>query len=923
MDLCLDEDRASAFVAGDVPAALRETIEDHIDACGTCRRLLAALVKQVPSTGWSEGKQVGRYVVRERIGRGGMGEVFRAEDPELARAVALKRLDPGLDRDVLVREARAAAQLSHPNVVTVHEVGVADGAPFLAMELVDGTTLARWLRDEPRSWRAIADVLVQAGRGLAAAHARGLVHRDFKPDNVLVDRAGRARVADFGLARVASAAPRPALSPRISIAHAAASLGAAATVLATGTPLDGHASPATALAGTPAYLAPELLDGDAPDARSDQYALGVTAFEALYGIHPFAGATAEAIWTEMAAGRVREVRGRKVPGWLDRHVRRALEVEPERRWPSVAAFVAAIERGPRRRWPYVAAGLVVANVALAGWMVAPAKQDACAAATHLVDRLWNAEVREVDALRLRSAAPTRAGTIASAIHLADDWADAWRLGAASACHAEPTERAARLGCLDRGLAELRAQLAEWQRPDVLAVDRAVTSIARLPHPDECAAHAPPPGNAPAAVIDQIAELNALERAGKPLDAVAKTAGVIAQADASGDPLARGRALVAAATIERELNRLAPAREHAAQAARISAEIGDDATTLKALIEESQASIEAGHAAEAVGLLDAAEALAVRAHVPRVDRILVARADAYKALGRTTESIATYQKAIAILAPHTDRKSRLDLAAAYGALGSELGEQNKLEEGRGWLAKGLAIEEVELGPDHPEVGRTLHDLANQEGGLFRFADADAHYRRARAIFVARYGEHSELVASCDVGLGSNQRFLRHYGESRAYYEKAAAVLRDVLPPDHPRLAVIEENLAWLDRDANDDKAVIARMTRAIAILEKAGVGGSRLADDYGEVARSYWDLEQDDKARPYAERSLALLDEAGSDAVGHVNVWLVLSELEADAGHKANAIAYAKKIVGALAGDPRDDQRVVFEHERERIVELSR
>ncbi|HET9990983.1 MAG TPA: serine/threonine-protein kinase, partial [Kofleriaceae bacterium] len=454
MDPCLDERRAGEFVAGHIPSAQRDSIEDHVDECGACRQLLAALIRERPSEagpgpevrGW-EGQQVGRYIVRERIGRGGMGEVFRADDRELGRAIALKRLDPGFDRELLLREARAAAQLSHPNVVTVHEVGEADGAPFLAMELVDGTTLTRWLRDEPRTWRAIASVLAQAGRGLAAAHTRGLVHRDFKPDNVLVDRTGRARVADFGLARAAQPGHRGE-SQRDAILAAAT----AATVLAGGTP---HTlgSPATALAGTPAYLAPELLDGAAPDARSDQYAFGVAAFEALYGQHPFAGATAEAMWAAMAAGTIKAIRGKQgrgnVPAWLDRHVRRALAVDPAERWDSVAALAEAIERGPRRRWPWVAGAVVAANIALAAFLLQPA-HDRCDA--RLVDRVWTSEARVLDALRLRSAAPARGETVSSAVRLVDDWSSAWRLGAEAACRGEPAVRAAQLGCLDHDLA---------------------------------------------------------------------------------------------------------------------------------------------------------------------------------------------------------------------------------------------------------------------------------------------------------------------------------------------------------------------------------------------------------------------------------------------------------------------------------------
>jgi eukaryotic-like serine/threonine-protein kinase len=916
MDPCLDERRAGEFVAGHIPSAQRDSIEDHVDECGACRELLAALIRSRPAEappGW-EGRQVGRYVVRERIGRGGMGEVFRADDRELGRAIALKRLDPGFDRELLLREARAAAQLSHPNVVTVHEVGEADGAPFLAMELVDGTTLTRWLRDESRTWRAIADVLAQAGRGLAAAHARGLVHRDFKPDNVLVDQTGRARVADFGLARTAQPGVRGE-SQRDQIAAAAT----AATVLAGGTP-HSLASPATALAGTPAYLAPELLDGAAPDARSDQYAFGVAAFEALYGEHPFAGATAEAMWAAMAAGEIKQVRG-NVPAWLDRHVRRALAVDPTERWGSVAAFVDAIERGPRRRWPYVAGAFVVANVALAAFLLQPS-HSACDA--RHVDRVWTSEARVLDALRLRSAAPARAGTIASAVGLVDDWSSAWRLGADAACHGEPAVRAAQLGCLEHDLAELRAQLAAWQRPDPSTVDHAVQAIAALPHPDECTLHPPPLAHAPAALVDQIAHINALERDGHPRDAQPILASVLAQASASGDQVTLASALAATGTVERELGDRDHAREHDATAARLAAESGDDALTLAALLEEAQSAIDGGHASDALGLCDAADALAARAHLTRDTKIAVTRADALKTLGRGPEAIAGYQAVIALLVPRAtrDRRARLDLAAVYGAVGTVFGDQFKFAEAKAMLEKCLAIEEPELGPDHPDVGRTLHDLANQELGLDDYAAARAHYEQSRAIFVARYGEISELVAGTDLGLGSTARAERHIPEARRYYERANATLHRVLPADHPTFATVEDNLSWCDRDEDLPAPAAEHLKKAIEIREHAGEIGMGLADDHVELATVLWDLERDAEARPHAERGLALHDQLGTTPAGRVNGWLVLQELEADAGHRVRASELAKQILAALGADPREDWVALRQREQARLAELS-
>ena len=212
------------FVAGELPAAQRQTVEAHVDDCDACRQVLAALVKHeeavgattpaptLPAAGsptdtgeWTAGAKVGRYVIRGNLGRGGMGAVYRAEDPELGRPVALKRLHAAADAETrarLTREARAAAQLAHPNVVTVYEVGDDRGTPYIAMELVDGVTLTRVAaRRRGDRGGTSSRCLRRRVAGSPPRTQRGLVHRDFKPDNVLVDRAGRARVADFGLAR--------------------------------------------------------------------------------------------------------------------------------------------------------------------------------------------------------------------------------------------------------------------------------------------------------------------------------------------------------------------------------------------------------------------------------------------------------------------------------------------------------------------------------------------------------------------------------------------------------------------------------------------------------------------------------------------------------------------------------------------------
>src|SRR5262245_38853464 len=229
----------------------------------------------------SVGDRVGRYLVLSSLGAGGMGVVFAAYDPQLDRKIALKLLRSGLAgsskdaRTRLQREAQAIAQLSHPNVVSVYDVGTTtDGDLYIAMEFVEGDTLTTWLKKYPRTWREIIDVFLQAARGLFAAHSVGLLHRDFKPDNVLVGGDGRVRVTDFGLAR-SVITPEEAVRPGSSGPSA---LNAELT--ATGTVL-----------GTPRYMAPEQLTGPDIDARADQFSFCVALYEALWGVHPLPGAT--------------------------------------------------------------------------------------------------------------------------------------------------------------------------------------------------------------------------------------------------------------------------------------------------------------------------------------------------------------------------------------------------------------------------------------------------------------------------------------------------------------------------------------------------------------------------------------------------------------------------------------------------------
>jgi serine/threonine protein kinase len=348
----LDENAIAQLLDGLLPDEARRNVEAHVDACDACQALLAAVARAggqdselTSRTGEPDasaplsreslrgGARFGRYIILDRLGVGGMGVVYGAYDPRLDRRVALKLLHPESERAAtaegrasLLREARSMARLSHPNVVAVYDAGEIGGEVYLAMEFVEGKTLRQWVSERPRSWREVLVMYLQVGEGLAAAHRAGLLHHDFKPDNVLVDATGRARVADFGLAgrvppgRVAECArPGESASPGRAMATAAR---------------------ASAITGTPAYMAPEQLAGGAADQRSDQFAFCVALYESLYGERPFDTEAAPGLPVKRAPRPL--PKDAKVPPWLRRVLARGLAEAPDERHASLDELLSTL-----------------------------------------------------------------------------------------------------------------------------------------------------------------------------------------------------------------------------------------------------------------------------------------------------------------------------------------------------------------------------------------------------------------------------------------------------------------------------------------------------------------------------------------------------------------------------------------------------
>lgn len=375
---CLNENEVLSLLRGSFAGGRQEAARAHIDGCSDCQGLLACLLDASAAPGEGEaqrpssagrslqGRSIGRYRVREVIGAGAMGIVYLAEDPELHRTVAVKvhRGRDAASSERLLREARALARLSHPNVIVVHEVGTFEDDVFMAMEYVDGGSLTSWLASEARGTTEILDVFLQAGRGLSVAHTAGLVHRDFKPDNVLVGRDGRVRVVDFGLAREEPRAPLERSVRSVSALDRAEPGGE--TLTRTGT-----------VVGTPAYMAPEQYAGQRADARSDQFAFAVALFEALYGQRPFAGDTFAMLERAVSSGEISIPRAtRRIPAPVRKALLRSLRLRPEARFASMDELLRALTRKERRQRVVGAIGAaVLASAAVVGatrtWQRAP------------------------------------------------------------------------------------------------------------------------------------------------------------------------------------------------------------------------------------------------------------------------------------------------------------------------------------------------------------------------------------------------------------------------------------------------------------------------------------------------------------------------------------------------------------------------
>ncbi|MBX7083725.1 MAG: serine/threonine-protein kinase, partial [Nannocystaceae bacterium] len=795
-------------------------------------------------------RRIGRYEIGERLGAGGMGEVFSAYDPTLGRSLAIKlvhaELLTGLVADEAVpatmrlfREAQTLARVNHPHVVQVYEVGTLGTSVYLALEVVRGPTLRQWSERRPGLAPAL-DVLVQVAQGLHAIHRVGLVHRDVKPDNVIVADDGRTRVVDFGLARTCVlGTPSPGGSEAPAGAHEAER-----SLPSPSTPLPARLTATGAVVGTPVYMAPEQLRRQVIDPRCDQFAFCVMAWELLLGERPFASGNLHTLFQAHRAG-ARPPANCTVPPEIVRVLQRGLSYEPSARWPDMDALVQALTQArtrPRTR-------LRIAAVALPTAMLAAVTLARLDLGASPCERLGpdgeRAHARARTLAGAAIAAPQRTQLQARAHALADQ-----RAAVCEQARADPQQgRAATAACLDRALARIDATAT------ALASDGESTAqLDALTWLDRDAARGCDEANAADLPLDP-----------RTATEVARVRTALDQARAE---LALGR-LAALAEREPGLSAMAIATGFAplqAEAAAFAGELASaqgDPTRARALL------LGAADQAEAAGL----DAFAAELWLTLARVSIAELADASLAehdLRRAQASVARLPEDATLREGVQLRRAQLsrlrgDLEGAHTQLQpllAALGDatvpphawpvlevaidvaqaRGAIDEARGWARRERDAVVAALGPDHVALARLDYNLGMLE---LRHGDADAALgalERARVRWQRSLGPRHPDLALVHTAL--QQWHLQHgtLASARAHADLVVELRRDQLPPDHPDLA-----LAWLGQGAmallqDDVESAVAAYTRALAIEQQT------LGSEHPETALVAVDLAEARLAR---------------------------------------------------------------------------
>ncbi len=808
-------------------------------------------------TSWTmlpAGTRVGRYEIVEVLGSGGMGTVYAATDPQLGRRIAIKLLHRGVPRPGsqgdnarrLLREAQAMARFSHPHVITVHDVGTHDGRVFLAMDLVTGPTLQTWM--EGRPWAEVLTAFEQAGRGLAAVHAAGFVHRDFKPSNVMVHADGRVVVMDFGLAQPQKPSPE-AESPGTRSGPSAPTQ-------------DDELSRGGSVEGTPAYMAPEQHLGFDVDARADQFSYCVALFQGLYGTRPFHARTVTELLMRISNHEVVEVESSDVPARLRRVLLRGLREQVRERWPSMTALLEQLATPSRRpRW----AMWGIAATAVLGLSYAARPDDeGCDAAAAVARQHWNPSTRsELEHALTRSgrafAADTARRVDAQLDTYVEQLADAHRVACQDPAEARLLDR--RTACLRQRVGAFEATLEVLGGPSDDVANRAMQVVGAMPPIEACMGDEPPA--LAAETPDDDARRQRVDRVRKALSKVAalQQAGEVDEALSNAtEALALARACEFRPVEAEALRILGSAQEAAAQYESAANSLEEAYHMARACHSDQTAARAAADLVYTVGYRlrqqERGDAWARHAQA-ELDRTAADSPGRRSLEARITNNRATLEynqgnylaamnsfARVVTLHTQTHGEEHPDTAAAHSNLGLVLSKLDRADEALEHHRVARASWEASLGAHHPMVAVSANNSAVVLEQLERFDEAATAYQRAIEIRTQSLGGQHPGVALSTNNLGHVRMAQGRAQEALELHQSALAIWHDIYGPEHPR---------------------IGRALEGIAIAMQA--------------------LHRFDEARSFARRNLDTLESTvGRDHVDYTLGLETLARIEFDRGH---------------------------------------
>ncbi len=871
----------------------------------------------------ARGTSVGRYLVAARIGKGGMGEVYQAFDPDLNRPVALKLLTVSkgkqndsqqleLDRSRLLREAQALAQLAHPNVVTVFDVGTYANAVFVAMELIEGQTLKEWLGGAVRSRAEIMQVLRAAGEGLAAAHAVGIVHRDFKPANIIIGKDTRVRVLDFGLARAVDPAEaaasqekstvEPDLDLSESLSDSLAKRLATKSMESSGSLLSSSLTQVGSIVGTPNYMAAEQHLGRPVDERCDQFAFCVVLYEALYGQRPYQGKTFRELVENVTLGKITPLpEPDQIPSWIKNIILTGLTPDPDQRFPALRVLLEELDKDPegarrqirarRRRWVSIGAGVILVLFASAFglWYGTTRAARLCQGAEDKLIGIWDDQVRLAMGKRFKSTQRPYAGdTFERVAKILDHKSAAWVAMHTEACeatrvHGTQSDKLLdlRMQCLEKRLVEMQALCELFVRQaDEEMVDRAVQAALALSHLRPCTNTQALTEDFPLpdepAVRSRIADLQrrlskvtVLQRAGRYREGLAQASKLAQEASKIDYPPLPAQALFLLGSLQwhsGDAKTAAPTLKQAMIAAAVAkldilrARAGSELVYVKGYQQARyELALEIGDLVLADVKRAGNKPALVAGLLRNLGVILVQQGNFDLALIKFTRALA--QAKLALGPDHPD------VAVAHMSLGNVLYSMRKLDEAGKHHERAREIFVHALGPGHPKVALSLINLGNISNKRGQTTQALTKYEQALAILSQAIGPEHPNVGRVTSNIGDVLVELGKFSEAWTYFFRAQNILEQALGSDHPDLARVWSKMGTVLCGKHQPAEARQYFERARVIFEKTfGPDHPSVAEALSDLGESWLATDQPARALPLLKRSLSSCESSPGNPV---------------------------------------------------------